>query len=269
MKVIRLQVVQVQFYHLCQSGGSQLTIMSWNMDHTPIHMWLFRSLKRSPSITQRVIPTQVIVPMSLSQRLKNLQQEDNTGLSDLTQLQLSDLHHEKVQFGEKHLGKTFSQAWEDQQWINFIAAKYSKSTKMAHRRLIRYIELKVEQHEATQEPIRVVPPPESQVFQSQQHPINPRVAARPKAKAHPASHPGPSTAVYLPDMDTEGWELGMGMSQNGYMENTSNNPDVVAMQARMLNMETALGRVIQHLETQAAIQQQDEIAESLEEADGA
>ena len=70
-------------------------------------------------------------------------------------------------------------------------------------------------------------------------------------------------------MDTEGWELGMGMSQNGYMENTSNNPDVVAMQARMLNMETALGRVIQHLETQAAIQQQDEIAESLEEADGA
>ena len=83
-------------------------------------------------------------------------------LTDLSHLSLTDLEQLKVSFGQKHLGHTFSQAWEDQQWINFMVSKYAESKVMSHRRLIRFVELKVEAHEAVQAVIPVLPPKESQ-----------------------------------------------------------------------------------------------------------
>ena len=94
--------------------------------------------------------------MSLCSRLKNLQQVDHSSLSDLSQLSLDDLHQEKVAFGEKHQGKTFQEVWKtDQSWIQFVAGRYNKSPKTAHRLLIRYIELMLDHHEEQQLPILV------------------------------------------------------------------------------------------------------------------
>jgi hypothetical protein len=55
--------------------------------------------------------------------------------------------------------------------------------------------------------------------------------------------------MHLPDMEAE-WELGSQISQLGYTGNPV-DPDIQAMQTRLLNMENALGRVIHHLESQA------------------
>ena len=99
---------------------------------------------------------------SLLNRLKGLQAEVDVPLTDLSHLSLTDLEQEKVSFGQKHLGHTFSQAWEDQQWINFMVSKYAESKVMSHRRLIRLVELKVEAHEAAQAVIPVLPPKEFQ-----------------------------------------------------------------------------------------------------------
>ena len=43
--------------------------------------------------------------------------------------------------GQKHNGKTFAEAWMDQEWVTFMVTRYSQSTKLAHRRFLRYVEL--------------------------------------------------------------------------------------------------------------------------------
>ena len=75
----------------------------------------------------------------------------------------------------------------------------------------------------------------------------------PKAKAKPLSAPRSVPVVqdqaHLPDMDPE-WEENPEMFHHGYT-NPSLDPNMLAMQTRMLNMENALTRVIHHLEAQA------------------
>ena len=83
--------------------------------------------------------------MSLLARLKAVQTEVEVPLTDLSQLTLAELKTEVVSFGQKHAGETFETAWEDQNWINFIVAKYGTSKVLSHRRLIRFMELMVEQ----------------------------------------------------------------------------------------------------------------------------
>lgn len=193
--------------------------------------------------------------MSLSKRLKDLQQQDSGDLKDISHLSLTDLQDQKVQFGQKHLGRPFHQVWEeDQEWIAFIASKYAESTKMQHRLLIRYITLKVEQHEQSQAPIRVAPPPESQVVPSQL-PVGLRSAPKVKAKPKAANRVPYSETVHLPDMEAEEEEWNLGTYQHGFMETHPMSADMMAMQNRMLHLENALTQVIQHMEQQAGIHQ--------------
>ena len=52
-------------------------------------------------------------------------------------------------------------AWMDQGWINFMVSKYGNSKVLSHRRLIRFVELMVEQHEQQNVQVPALPPPES------------------------------------------------------------------------------------------------------------
>ena len=132
---------------------------------------------------------------SLLNRLKGLQAEVDVPLTHLSHLSLTDLEQEKVSFGQKHLGHTFSQAWEDQQWINFMVSKYAESKVMSHRRLIRFVELRVEAHEAAQAVIPALPPKQSQASAAETADHSGRRFIQPKAKAYAGGFPVPTSAM--------------------------------------------------------------------------
>ena len=156
-----------------------------------------------------------------------------------------------VTFGQKHAGHLFSEAWKDQEWVSFMVNRYGSSTKMEHRRFLRYVELKVAQHETHQRPIPVIP-------QDSQ----PMSAMSAKAKA-PTRHGGcqgqvqsqPPGAIHLPDLEAEEWAMEPEMYASETMTSPGNAELITAMQQRMLNMENALTRMIRHLESTSGIHQ--------------
>jgi hypothetical protein len=76
--------------------------------------------------------------------------------------------------------------------------------------------------------------------------------AKAKPMAHSRSQMSPDDMTHLPDMEEADWELSSQMYQTGYMDSPplTQDPNFLAMQTRLLHMENALGRVIQHLEGQ-------------------
>ena len=175
-------------------------------------------------------------------------------LTDLSGLTVSELAKEKVSFGQKHMGDTFETAWEDQQWISFMVSKYGSSKVMSHRRLIRYVELKVEEHEKAQQAIPILPPKESRAGYSGETSghsggrfIQPKAKTRPTMQFH-----GP-----LIEVDGEE-ELEFEMYNSGITDHQplSQDPDFQAMQQRLLHMEDALTKVIRHLEDKTSEQTQ-------------
>jgi hypothetical protein len=194
---------------------------------------------------------------SLINRLKTLQEETPVELPDLSALTLADLAKERVSFGQKHVGDTYEKAWEDQQWINFMVSKYGSSKVLTHRRLIRFVELKVEEHEQAQKAIPVMPPRDSlagYTDETSDHSGNrsilPKVQAQPAARY--ARYTGPPVPV------EEEAELEFEMYKTGIMDPPplSQDPDFQAVQQRLLNMEDALTKVIRHLEDRAVDQNQ-------------
>lgn len=175
---------------------------------------------------------------SLSQRLRQLQIPATTTVEELDHLTLADLDSEVVAFGQKHAGKMFSETWGDQEWVQFMINRYQKSTKESHRRYLKWVELKVESMEQGQ----MVVPPGTQ-----------RGCGRAGAKAKPMakSLATPSNTSSL-DGELE-WDMEpemlahMTMGQTPYYQ----QEEMTALQARMLNLENALTRVIRHMEDQA------------------
>jgi hypothetical protein len=188
--------------------------------------------------------------MSLMSRLKALQTEVEVPLPDLSHLTLTDLKSEVVAFGSKHQGESYEKAWEDQSWISFMVAKYGNSKVLSHRRLLRFVELMIEHHEQMNAQVPVLPPPESLagsytvISETSGH-----RSIRAKAKA---MHIAPSGASMDLPLDIEE-EQAFEMYNQGTTEATpyAQDPNVIALQERMLHMENALGRVIKHLEEQA------------------
>ena len=78
-------------------------------------------------------------------------------VADLSHLTLEALAHETVTFGQKHAGHLFSEARKDQEWVSFMVNRCGASTKLEHRPFLRFVELKVAQHESQQMPIPVIP----------------------------------------------------------------------------------------------------------------
>ena len=204
-----------------------------------------------PEIQAFPVPTSrqtVIAMSSLQQRLRAIQTPIEVEVQDLSHLTLEELSQEKVSFGQKHLGQPYAEAWKDQEWVTFMVSRYGGSTKLEHRRFMKYIDLKVTQHETHQMPIPVVPP-DSVPLQPSAKACSPGMiaAAKPKARG------GHSRAIHLPDMEEGGWSMEPGMEPGMYTSATmtsGGNQEMEAMQQRILNMENALTRVIRHLETQ-------------------
>ena len=164
-------------------------------------------------------------------------------MPSLSHLTLEDLSAEIVTFGQKYLGCHFRDTWEDQEWVQFMVSRYSKSTKESHRRYLRYVELKVEALEQSQETV----PPKS----------NPQGVLRSQAKAKAMTrHFGTPINTSLPDGEAD-WDI----EPETYASLTMTGPniytqeDMRAIQDRMLHMENALSRVIRHIEDQALMQQ--------------
>ena len=175
---------------------------------------------------------------SLSQRLRMLQVPSTQPVESLDHLSLEELNVEPVAFGQKHLGKQFQDTWEDQEWVSFMINRYQNSTKDAHRRYIKWVELKIESMERAQ----MVIPRSSQGGGG-------RAGAKPKPMAKSLATPSPTCSLVGEpewDMEPEMYaSLTMGQIANPQPE------EMAAMQERMLNLENALTRVIHHMETQA------------------
>jgi len=94
---------------------------------------------------------------SLSQRLREMQTPIDVEVADLSHLTLEALAHETMTFGQKHAGHLFSEARKDQEWVSFMVNRCGASTKLEHRPFLRFVELKVAQHESQQMPMPVIP----------------------------------------------------------------------------------------------------------------
>ena len=182
--------------------------------------------------------------MSLSQRLRRVQGPPvNIEMPSLSHLTLEDLSQEIVTFGQKYMGCHFRDTWEDQEWVQFMVSRYGKSPKESHRRYLRYVELKVEALEESQETIPLR--------------SNPQGVLRSHAKAKAmARHIGTPINTSLPDGEAD-WDIAPEMyaSQTIADQNIYTTEDMEAIQQRMLNMENALSRVIRHIEDQAMMSQ--------------
>ena len=135
---------------------------------------------------------------TLAQRLNRLQTPVQVEVEDLSHLSLEELSGETLSFGQKHAGKTFAEAWMDQEWVKFMVTKYSQSTKSAHRRFLRYVELKLDQHEQQQTGIPVIPTDSVPV-----EPLQPMAKAKTAAKAM-AKGMASGAPVYLPTWKENG-----------------------------------------------------------------
>lgn len=95
--------------------------------------------------------------MSMSQRLSKLHQELTVKGEDLSHLTLEELSAGKIAFGEKHQGSTYGTyvCKTDPEWIKFMVNRYETSIKPEQRRLMKFVELKLEHHDKNQIPIHV------------------------------------------------------------------------------------------------------------------
>lgn len=190
---------------------------------------------------------------SLGQRLKALQVKAEEPLEDISHLTLGHLACEVIDFGNKHKGKNYDQVWQDDQaWVAFMVARYSKSHVLSHRKFLRYVELQVSTHESKQEPIVMRPYNDS----------TSQVKIEAKQSSGSAEYPK-QTGMALPvashrlDADDD-WESASMMyampttSQPAHLEGES----MQALQSRMLHMEDALTRVIQYMESNVIPNQQ-------------
>ena len=162
-----------------------------------------------------------------AQRLQRLQAAmPQPEVESIDHLSLSTLKDETVKFGKAHMGKTYQELWETSQpWIKWFLLHYQSSMNLEHRKVIRFIKLKIEETE-------------SQGSGNQQLPVNPRAKAAPKSliaatKSRPAPHPEVSAETDMPEEPWIDHEMGtVGMQD---------------LQDRMTNLENALHQILVHL----------------------
>lgn len=197
--------------------------------------------------------------MSLISRLKQLQQSAEPVIPDMSNQTIESLENLTINFGQKHKGKKFHEAWTDQEWVQFMVNRYSKSSNPEHQMFLKYVELMVVFHEESQLPITMNPIADRGTAISQPtapgHPV-PKVKAQAKGQARAVGYNVPMQVPnHLPDLDPADseWENHSMMYQTEFIpENlVSQSPEFQAMSQRLLHMENALQRVIGHLEHQA------------------
>ena len=166
--------------------------------------------------------------MSLAHRLdRAMKNQAEDGLKDFQALSAVEMGETCLAFGKAHAGRRFSEIWElEQGWVNWFVKTYSNSSKIEHRKMLIYVERKVEEieHLNQMEPLTN---PSSQAI------LQPKSKASAKARANPRPP----------------WELA---------SNTSGISDpwdavdetVEALQGRMMSVENALTEIMNHLRQQ-------------------
>eukprot|EP00435_Cladocopium_sp_Y103_P012015 s1763_g3.t1 len=136
-------------------------------------------------------------------------------------LTLAMLKEEPVTFGKAHLGKTHEEVWTSSpEWIKWFLGHYASSGKLEHRKMIRFIQLKIEESE--------VEPSAKSLAKS--------LGAKPKAQS------APSPEILLPEEPgLESFEL---MSDAPWVAASGTREDIQALQARMLSLEEAMRGMI-------------------------
>jgi hypothetical protein len=178
---------------------------------------------------------------SLIERLQKLQVQTPEELPDVSQYSLAQMDVMRVEFGTKHVGKTYKEVWSsDQQWITWFLKHYQNSKKGVHRMMLHYIALKIERAEMEGKSIPVVEPQPEPVKNPTKALGKPSVMAlTPKAKSRP---------MVTPEVeDLSVWELGeMEAEETPIEPNMTEN-----LEQRMQNVEGALQSIIMHLEHMA------------------
>jgi hypothetical protein len=208
---------------------------------------------RGPIALFQVRPLTVLIAMALSKRLQQMQQEPELTKMDFTHLSMSELEASKLDFGQKHVGKTYAQVWtEDQPWVTWVVQHYEKSLKPAHQKFMYlYVTAKVERAELMGEKIPVK-------AQAEATKNPPRTLMMPKAKARPHVQQDhqemPTMHSWEEEIDTcDGTRFEM--ISEGTMppyQPPQEEPVPTALEMRVINMENALARVMEFLEQRHA-----------------
>ena len=173
---------------------------------------------------------------SLSTRLQKIQVKAEEALPDVSRYSMQERDQMKIEFGTKHLGKTFLEVWtNDQQWVPWFVKRYQTSTKGVHRLLIQYIELKVERAELEGEKITVQESaPELHKMMPTEGSGKPSQFLMAKAKAKPVMSMG-----LLTD-----WEIDLTTQ-----ELIEAQPNFHHLADQMMHLENAVQTILGHLET--------------------
>ena len=117
-------------------------------------------------------------------------------LERIGHLSLAELKATPMTFGKTHLGKTYDEIWvSDPQWIKWFMGHYSNSGKTDHRKMIRFIQMKIEESEAE------TPQPSAKSLPK-------ALAARPKSQVAPVIHlDGPNEEEEFENLERmNGWQ---------------------------------------------------------------
>lgn len=166
--------------------------------------------------------------MSLVNRLKKIQVPDESPLEEMNKYSMEQLESMKVDFGATHKGKSYLEVWTHHQaWIKWFTEHFHSSSKLEHRKMLRFIELKVEHREleGTTIPLtdgrQKVEPEKSEILMAQS-----------KKKAQRKSSVDPPCLPISVSEETEPWEEIHAMD---YMEKEQQETreEVQVMQSRI------------------------------------
>ena len=178
----------------------------------------------------RSVPTPISRRLTMSdwtQRLAKVQaslpQEESEDVSHLT---IEELKSEVMTFGKAHRGRTFEQVWNTSpEWTQWFLQHYQNSGKTSHKKMVRYIKLKIEEVETNPEIGRQNP------VMPKSHAAPKAMISRPKAKAQPGPQMAHAGSEPRPD---EPWM-------------PSEDANVQNLQERMGMVENALQQILMHL----------------------
>lgn len=177
-----------------------------------------------------------------TQRLQRLQAEQPPPeVPSIDHLSLDMLKVETVKFGKTHQGKTYEEVWStDPSWTKWFLTHYQKSTNLEHRKVIRYLQMKIEEAEKATTGVS-------------QMPVMPRPKAAPKslaatAKMRPAPSVVPENSMGpAPHPDAFPENMMQVMAEAPWVEQEEMTGAVNQLQSRMTSLELALQQILVHL----------------------
>ena len=168
-------------------------------------------------------------------------EESESSHAEYLLMSMEELSSQVITLGKSHRGRTYLDLWEhESKYCEWFLSTYEKSTKIEHRRFIRFLEMKIKRAE-----LELSLPDSTQKTSEDQGPIHPRAKVQAKSKMLAKSRPSiqPQDVIDLQEEEDPWTNL-------EDMESTVPEAvysDVASLQSRMLTMESNLQEVINHL----------------------